>query len=214
MTDEFVTFFKDINTIRLREPLAEALGALNSDGILEYSFADAVKLAGHACPTIAGAYLVCERALRELYPDEVPVRGEIEVKVYGEPDEGTYGVMAQVFSLLTGAAPATGFKGLAYKYKRKDLLKYAGVKIDPAAACFEFRRTDTGKAVLVKLYPGLVPFPPEKAERLGQLIQQVVWDAASAGETQEFRSLWMEKVKTMLVDRKEIYSWLKTERRN
>jgi len=34
----------------LRDPLAELLGAAEG-GIVEYRYADAVKLAGHSCPT-------------------------------------------------------------------------------------------------------------------------------------------------------------------
>ena len=63
------------------------------------------------------------------------------VTVYGEPDEGVYGVMAQVFGFLTGAAPVTGFRGLGHRFKRKDLLKFNPEKIAPEAMCFEFRRT-------------------------------------------------------------------------
>ncbi len=34
--------------------------------------------------------------LGHLYQDKIPVRGDIEVIVYGEPDEGVYGVICQV----------------------------------------------------------------------------------------------------------------------
>src|SRR3989304_3070304 len=131
MVDGFRDFFQEVRPIRLQEPLAETLGALQGEGTaLTYTFMDVVKLAGHACPTVAGAYLSCQKALEGLYPGEIPVRGEVAVTVYGEPDEGVYGVMAQVFSLLTGAAAATGFRGLGHRFKRKDLLKFSPQKID------------------------------------------------------------------------------------
>ncbi len=80
-TDEvYRDFFYQVPPIRLREPLAEALGAFkNRDSVLEYRFIDLVKMAGHACPTIAGAFLSCQAALEALYPDAMPVRGEIGV---------------------------------------------------------------------------------------------------------------------------------------
>ena len=114
MSDEFRDFFYTIDPIKLREPLAETLGAFKAgEGILEYSFIETVKMAGHACPTVSGAYLCCQEALNLLYPGEIPVRGNIEITIYGEPDEGVYGVMGQVFSFVTGAAPISGFKGLS-----------------------------------------------------------------------------------------------------
>src|SRR3989304_9193622 len=109
--------------------------------------------------------------MEHLYPDRIPVRGAIAVTVFGEPDEGVYGVMAQVMSFITGAAPATGFKGLGTRFKRKDLLIFKPEKIDPEAMCFEFRRLDTGRAVLVRYYPGRGPFPEDKSLRMGGLIK-------------------------------------------
>ena len=107
--------------------------------------------------------------------------------------------MSQVFSLLTGAAPATGFRGLGHKFKRKDLLKFSSEKIDPQAMCFEFRRLDNGKAVLVRFYPQRIPFPEEKAKQLSHLLQPVIWEAATEEETKQFQGLWMEKVEHMLM---------------
>jgi hypothetical protein len=67
-------FFDEVKSITLRDPLAEILGAA-SDGMMRYSYLDAVKLAGHSCPTVAGAYLMTLKALEKLYPDSVAERG-------------------------------------------------------------------------------------------------------------------------------------------
>ncbi len=214
MSDIFRDFLKEVKPIKFKEPLAETLGVFKEDGAtLEYTFVDAVKMAGHACPTVAGAYLSCQKALERLYLDEIPVRGEISVTVYGEPDEGVYGVMAQVFSFLTGAAPATGFRGLGHKFKRKDLLRFIPDKIDPQAMCFEFRRLDNGKAVLVKFYPQQIPFSAEKAKQLAELLEKVIWEAAKKEERKEFQELWMGRVRDMLLEEKGIDRWLKVEER-
>ncbi len=121
--------------------------------------------------------------------------------------------MGQVFSLLTGAASVNGFRGLGHKFKRKDLLKFNPEKIDPDAMCFEFKRVDNDKAVLVKFYPHRIPFPKEKGGRLGPLLEKVIWEAAKEEERKEFQELWMEKVRDMLLERKEIDLWLKFEER-
>ena len=221
MNDAFQDFFLGADAIELKEPLAEALGAFagtgkgtGDSGTFSYTFADVVKMAGHACPTMAGSYLCCQAALRALYPQATPVRGEIAVTVFGDPDEGTYGVMSQAFTLLTGAAPATGFKGLGPLFKRKDLLAFSREKPDPQSMCFEFRRVDTGKAVLVKFSPRQIPFPAEKAKRMGELMEKVTWDAARSEERTEFQALWMEKVRAMLVEKKGIDSWLAVQERS
>jgi formylmethanofuran dehydrogenase subunit E len=214
MTVTFRDFINEVKPVKFREPLAETLGAFRDEGaVLEYTFAETVKMAGHACPTVAGAYLSCQKALEALYGGEIPERGGIAVTVYGEPDEGVYGVMGQVFSFLTGAAPASGFRGLGHKFSRKDLLRFDKNKIDPQAMCFEFKRTDNGKKVLVKFYPQKVPFAPEKAMKMGQLMEKVLWEAAKPEEREEFRQLWTEKVGAMLVEQRDISDWLTVEKK-
>jgi hypothetical protein len=214
MNDGFRDFIRQAKPLRLKEPLAETLGAFASEGsVLTYTFADAVKMAGHACPTVTGAYLACQKALERLYPAETPVRGEISITVFGEPDEGVYGVMSQVFNFLTGAAPATGFRGLGPKFKRKDLLKFDPHKPDPRALCFEFKRIDTGRSVLVIFHPHQIPISEEKGKRMGELLEKVIWDAAREEEKREFQELWTEKVKDMLLEEKDIDRWLTIEER-
>ena len=214
MNDSFTDSLRRVKPISLREPLAETLGALDETGaVLDYNFTDVVKMAGHACPTVSAAYLCCQLALEKLYDGSTPVRGEIAVTVYGEPDDGVYGVMAQVFSFVTGAATATGFRGLGHKFKRKDLLRFDPKKLDPEAMCFEFRRLDTSQAVLVRFYPQRIPFPEEKAKQLSQLLQPVIWEVATEKEQRQFQELWMEKVENMLLEKEGIEEWRKREER-
>lgn len=213
MEEQFQEFFSEVAPLRMREPLAETLGAFAGEPVFTYAFGDLVKLAGHACPTMAGSWLLTRESLASLYGEEVPVRGQVAVTVYGGADEGSFGVMGQALMYLTGAAPATGFKGIGPLFKRKDLLSWSRERPDPEALCFEFRRTDTGAAVLAKFSPRRIPFPQEKARRLGELMEKVAWEAARPEEVSEFRGLWMAKVRMMLVDRTGIESWLTIESR-
>lgn len=96
----YPTFFDEVPTITLHDPLAEILGAATG-GLITYGYADAVKLAGHSCPTVAGAYLMTSKALGALYPDSVPERGGIRVEFSAAQADG---VTAAVAGLLTGAA--------------------------------------------------------------------------------------------------------------
>ena len=92
MNDDFREIIREAPPILMHEPLAEFLGAFQgSDSTLSYTLADTVKLAGHCCPTVTGAYLSTREALSGLYGDEIPVRGEISVTALGRPGEGVYG---------------------------------------------------------------------------------------------------------------------------
>lgn len=210
--DAFRDFFQEVTPIRLQEPLAGVLGAFEADGeTLEFTFIDVVKAAGHACPTVTGAFLCCQAALKALYPDETPVRGDVAIKVYGKPAEGVFGVMAQVFTYITGAASESGFKGLGSRFRRQNLLEYDPEKIDAEATCFRFERLDTGRAVVVKFYPWFIPYPEEKAKQLAALMQPVVTGSANAEQRREFQDLWTEKIRGMVIERKEIEKWLRVE---
>ena len=79
-------------------------------------FRHAAMLAGHSCPTVAGAWLMTRTALSRLYPDGMPQRGGLRVELRQAIDEGVAGVIASVAGLITGAANDGGFKGLAGRF--------------------------------------------------------------------------------------------------
>jgi hypothetical protein len=99
--------------------------------------------------------------------------------------------MGQVFSFLTGAAYVTGFKGLGPKFGRKDLLTFSDEKPDPSALCFRFKRLDSGRVVMVRFIPSMIPYPLEKSQRMSGLMGKVLSGNANPEETEEFRDLWM-----------------------
>ena len=119
---DFPDFFAEAPAITLRDPLAVFLGASKS-GIMTYSYADAVKLAGHSCPTVAGAYLVVRSGLIHLYADELPERGGMEVYLRGARNQGTTGVIACRNAAYWCCAEA-GFGGIGPDgwFARRDLL--------------------------------------------------------------------------------------------
>ena len=211
--DEFNDYLAGVEPIRLQEPLAETLGAIRRKGApIDYTFVEVVKLAGHACPTTVSAYESCRAALKQLYPDKTPVRGEIEVTIYGAPDDGVYGVIGQIFSYLTGAAPSTGFKGLGPSFRRKDLLTYETESPDPAATCFTFRRKDNGKTVMCRIYHDNMPgLDPGQDARLGELMPRVLSGQARRDEVSEFKMLWIENIMRLFESAREKNTWLKIE---
>ena len=74
--NNFNSVIEEVDSIKMKEPLAETLGALNQSQILEYSFKDIVKFAGHSCPTVSGAYICCKNALEKLYEKDIPIEAK------------------------------------------------------------------------------------------------------------------------------------------
>lgn len=187
----FPEFFSRVPPITLRDPLAELLGAADG-GLIEYGFADAVRLAGHSCPTVAGAWLTSVRALRALYGDETPVRGNIAVSLHEPVDAGVAGVIASVATLLTGAAGEGGFKGLGGQHVRRGLLRF-GVS---GSLGMTFSRLDTNATVNGIFRPNSIAADP----RLGELLPAVVHGSATPAERKLFGELWQDRVKRILID--------------
>jgi len=187
----FPEFFSRIPSITLRDPLAELLGAA-AGGLIEYRFADAVKLAGHSCPTVAGAWLMTVRALHALYGDETPLRGNITVALHESIDSGVAGVIASVATLLTGAAGDGGFNGLGGQHKRRNLLHFG---VDGIAG-LAFTRRDTNLTVDCVLQLNSVAADP----RLGQLLPAILQGIANPAETRLFGELWQDRVRRILID--------------
>lgn len=184
-------FFAAVRTIRMYDPLAEFLGALE-DGLIEYTYLDAVKLAGHSCPTVAGAYLATLKALEHLYPGTTPQRGDIKVSFREAGTSGVTGVMANIATLITGATQDTGFKGIGGKFDRRNLLFFDAAI--PGEICFE--RRDTGIAVSTTYHPEIVP--PNSS--MQDLMQALMANTADVRQRKEFASLWQERVQRILIE--------------
>ncbi len=187
----FPAFFAQVPSIILRDRLADFLGAA-AGGLIEYGYADAVRLAGHSCPTVAGSYLLGHRALRALHGEEMPLRGEIAVDFRAAAEAGVSGVMAVVIGLLTGAAGAGGFKGLAGRFVRRDLLRFA----QDLPGEIRFRRLDNGQSVTATLQLAEVPADP----RLPSLLQRLLAGDDDPDNHELFARLWQDRVRRILLD--------------
>jgi len=187
----FPAFFEAAPRLSVIDPLSAFLGA-SDGGLIDYGYADAVKLAGHSCPTVAGAYLMTVRGLGALYGAEPPVRGDIAV-AFREPETaGATGVMGRVAALLTGAAGDDGFKGIGGRFDRRGLLRFAV----PMEGDMALHRRDTGAGVQLRLNAAVVPSP----EEIRDLLPRVLHGHADADEAVRFRTLWQDRVRRMVVD--------------
>lgn len=188
---ETPAFFADVPGVVLHDPLAEFLGA-TAGGLIEYRYIDAVRLTGHSCPTVAAAYAMTRRALGALHHASLPERGEIRVDFRADPLAGVTGVIASVVTLITGATLDMGFKGIGGRFDRRQRMYFNADVGDE----LRFTRLDTGAAVTVRAELQRVPFAPQTHA----LLQKCLDGSATPAETEEFRSCWQARVRTLLLD--------------
>ena len=191
----FPEFFGAIKPIVVHDRLARFLGA-SSDGTIAYHYADVVKLAGHSCPTVAGSFLLARRALRALYPDALPERGELRVRFQRAQVDGTTGVVAAVVGMITGAAGDGGFQGIGGRFRRRDLLSFGEPEQMEEVA---FSRIDTGQSVVGSIHLEHVPADP----RTRPMLQRLLAGDPDPQLADDFAQLWQERVRRILVDHAE-----------
>lgn len=182
-------FYDKVQSITLYDPLAEFLGSFDK-GIIEIKYISCVQTAGHSCPTVSGAYLMTLQALKTLYPDSLPVRGQIKVEFKEGIEEGVAGVIANVVSNITGATDKSGFKGLNGNFARDSLMHFHST-IESSA---RFTRLDTGKFVDITYNPNVVPGDPN----MQPLMQKMMQGNASDTQKKEFGILWQKRVEEIL----------------
>lgn len=192
--------------VRMRDPLAEFLSSAKG-GVMTYRYIDAVRLAGHSCPAVAGAWLMMVQGLAWLYDEDVPERGAIEVHMRDGRDEGTTGVMASIATLVTGAGEGTGFMGIGanHRFSRKGLLTFDAV-IDGRIG---LRRRDTGQGVIIDINTASVPHDRE----MEALMPLAISSKADAAQLEWFGALWQDRVRRMLIEHADdpklvhLYEW-------
>ncbi len=180
---EYQAFFDEIEQISVEDELAKFLG-VNSDGVIEISYLDIVKTAGHSCGTVAGAYLTAQMGLKALFGETLPKRGEIRVELKRMPEEENAGVVGCVLSNITGATTDYGFGGIpGGKFNRRNLLFY-GADIESDV---RLTRLDTGESVGVNYRPQKVVNP-----------MQILMSAIGENATEEDKASFPERFQAMV----------------
>ena len=186
----YPNFYSQVAPIRLYDPLSEFLGAFK-DGRLEISYLDCVKLAGHSCPTVAGAYLMALQGLDALYGDYLPSRGNIKVQMRNSETEGVTGVICNVISFITGANGEDGFKGIQGNFARNNLIDFD----IPMEGEVTLTRLDTNESVTLSYDPSII----KPDTRMKALMGKNVQGSATEEEKSLFRELWQERVERILL---------------
>jgi hypothetical protein len=190
---EYQKFFDEIDEIVLKDELAHFLG-VNNTGIIEISYLDIVKTAGHSCGTVAGAYLTALLGLKALFGEELPKRGEIKVELRRIATEENAGVVGCVLSNITGATTDYGFGGIPTgKFCRRELLFYgADIESD-----IRFTRLDTGEQVGVNYHPQKVVNPMK-------ILMSAIGKDATQEDKESFPKRFQEMVHTLFKEKETV----------
>jgi len=181
----YPTFFKTRPTIKLQDPLQKFLGTFQ-DGIVEFSYLEITKNAGHSCPDVTGAYLMTLRALKALYKEELPIRGEIEVSFNKDYTDDITSVMADVTSHITGATLQLGFRGVEGKFSRIKKLKFN----EEFEGDIRFKRLDNQKEVIAQYDLSSIPIDSKQ----NILMSKIISGEATSSEEIEFEVLWQQRI--------------------
>ncbi len=179
---KFPDYYKNIDPITLRDELAMFLGA-PADGTYNIYYEDIVKMAGHSCVTVAGAYIMAHEGLKALYKEEVPTRGNIKVELRDKAEEGSIGVSGSVFTNITGAAGSIGFHGINGKYSRRNLLSF-NANIE---GFVRFTRVDNGDSVEVS-------YNPANAVQPGKIMMSAIGPQATDETKKTFSKRWEQMI--------------------
>lgn len=177
-------YYNEVEHIILKDELSAFLGA-SEDGIIDISYLDIVKMAGHSCATVCGAYLMALKGLKSLFESELPKRGEIKVELQGTLDDNT-GVVAMVLSNITGATTDNGFMGINSKFNRRGLLHF-GAKIE---SNIKLTRLDTNRSIEVNYVPSRVVSP-------GDIMMSAIGPNATDESKKSFPQRWQAMVKAI-----------------
>jgi len=188
---QYPDFYSQVTPIKLYDPLSDFLGAF-TQGVLEITYLDCVKLAGHSCPTVAGAYLMAAIGIDTLYGDTLPQRGSIRVEMKEHESTGVTGVTANIISFILGAGGVGGFKGIQGNFSRDNLLFYGA----PIVSEVRLTRLDTMQSVNLSYDPSLI----KSDEKMMPLMGKNLKGLATEEEQEMFHTLWQKRVEEILLN--------------
>ncbi len=188
---QYPAFFDKVAPISLQDPLSSFLGAFKN-GEMQISYLECVKLAGHSCPTVAGAYMMAVKGLQALYPEgDLPQRGGIKIAMRDAESDGVTGVICNVISFIIGANGNSGFKGIGGNFSRNNLVTYNTLMEGEV----KLTRLATDTSVTLSYDPSIIPPDP----KMKALMMTSLQCKSCAEENDAFAKLWQERVEKILL---------------
>lgn len=189
---EYPKFYNSVEPFILKDELSNFLGA-TKDGIVEINYLDCVKLASHSCPTVASSFVVAKVALKELFNNELPQRGNIKVEIKEPKGAGVAGVIGNVVGYICGANDDGGFVGIGGRFNKRDLLTFGNSDV---TGDIRVTRLDNSKSITLTIDTSKVPGNPKMKE----LMQKSLMGSATKEEQEEFQNLWQARVEYILTN--------------
>ena len=195
-------YITEVPPIMMTEPYFGIFG--QTTGPVPYTYEEAVKLSGHSCGAVTGAWTITKKALEALYPNgEIPVRGQIAVEAPGAEDEWFVGVFGEVITFVTGASPHTGFNGSEFGtvndlFIRQNKMVYKDEPTGqlPPMREWIFTRLDTGAKVGVKFNLVIIlPIPTPARTEMGK---KMAAGTATPEEAADYQKYWNDRAKFVL----------------
>ena len=194
---EYPKFYDEVEKAILKDELSEFLGA-TKDGIIEISYLDCVKLAGHSCPTVASSFILAKEAMSYFYKESMPKRSSLKIEFKESKESGVNGVIANILTLILGSYDSGGFSGIGSRFKKRDLLFFDN---KDQKGSIKFTNIYTDEFVEFDIDTSVVPADM----RMQQLMQKAIANLASKEEMELFWQLWQGRVEKMLLN-KELWS--------
>ncbi len=195
-------YIAEVPPIMMIDPYFQIFG--QSQVAVPYTYENAVKLAGHSCGAVTGAWTITRKALEVLYPGgEIPVRGQIQVEAPGAEDEWFVGVFGEVITYITGAAPKTGFIGAEFGqtddvFVRQNKMIYPEEPTGtmPPKMEWVFTRLDTGAKVGVIFNLAVItPVATPERQAMGK---KMAAGEATPEEAADYYEYWNDRAKFVL----------------
>ena len=183
---KYLDFFDSIEKIVLKDELLIFLW-VNNDWLIDFSYKDIVKTAGHSCWTVAWAYLIAQKWLKELFWNENPNRGKIKVEIKKAPTDDNAWVIWCVLSNITWATTNYWFWGIpTWEFNRRNTLFY-NVDIES-----DVKLTDliTWKSVEINYRPWRIVNPMK-------ILKSAIWPDATELDKKTFPIKFQAMVKTI-----------------
>lgn len=183
---KYLDFFDSIEKIVLKDELLIFLW-VNNDWLIDFSYKDIVKTAGHSCWTVAWAYLIAQKWLKELFWNENPNRGKIKVEIKKAPTDDNAWVIWCVLSNITWATTNYWFWGIStWEFNRRNTLFY-NVDIES-----DVKLTDliTWKSVEINYRPWRIVNPMK-------ILKSAIWPDATELDKKTFPIKFQAMVKTI-----------------
>lgn len=181
-------YFIEAGEVTVSDPMASLTGSLPYDKEnIKISLIDVAKYTGHVCAGVASGFIMTKMALKELYLDGIPKRGQIRLKANEGHD------LLDVAAYITGARAHFG----------RGEINQNDISIDPSLGnpqlkkIIIFERKDNGKKVKAVFHVDKM-IQTEKRKRMKEKMMRVLSGNASDQEKSEVAQKIQGKVKKIM----------------